>query len=245
MTKSHWSYPLYRLGWSGIDWLFPPKCGGCKKAGSRWCAECQAAVPALRGPVCETCGTPVAREGICKRCREEPPPYRALRSWAAFDFPIRPALHKLKYRRDLGLGDALAVPISQFVESLGWPFEFIATVPLGEKRMKERGYNQVALIAKPLSLSLNREYHPLALTRGRETKSQVGLSADQRRDNVRGAFIADPRFVRGKSILVMDDVATTGATLTSSAEALLQAGAKQVFAITVARALPHHGLNLI
>jgi ComF family protein len=131
------------------------------------------------------------------------------------------------------------------VESLGWTFDVIAPVPLGQKRMKERGYNQVALIAKPLSLSMNRYYQPVALKRRRETRSQVGLSAGERRANVHEAFIADPRLVRGRSVLVMDDVATTGATLSSSAEALLQAGASQVYAITVARALPHHGLNLI
>jgi ComF family protein len=151
----------------------------------------------------------------------------------------------LKYRRDMGLGEALAVPIGQFVDSLDWPFEVVVPVPLGQKRMKERGYNQVALIAKPLSLLLGRDFRSVALQRRRETRSQVGLSARERRDNVQEAFVADPRIVRGRSVLVMDDVATTGATLSSSAEALLQAGAAQVYAITVARALPHHGLNLI
>lgn len=245
MTKPHWSYPLYRLGWSGIDWIFPPRCGGCNKTGSRWCSECQAKVPSLSEPLCESCGTPIRKTGVCQRCQDDPPPYRALRSWAAFDSPVRPALHKLKYRRDMALGDALAVPIGRFVDLLGWSFEVIVPVPLGEKRMKERGYNQVALIAKPLSLSLGCQYHHSALKRRRDTKSQVGLTAVERRQNVYGAFVADSRVVRGKSVLVMDDVATTGATLTSSAEALLQAGASQVYAITVARALPHHGLNLI
>ncbi len=246
MTKPHWSYPLYRLGWSGIDWIFPPRCGGCGKTGSRWCKECQDKVPNLAGPLCESCGTPVTRVGgTCQRCKDNPPPFRALRSWAAFDFPVRPALHKLKYRRDMALGDALAVPISQFVDSLQWTFDIVVPIPLGEKRMKERGYNQVALIAKPLSLALGRDYRPSALKRKRETRSQVGLSAGERRDNVHDAFDADFNLVRGKSVLVMDDVATTGATLTSSAEAFLQAGANHVYAITVARALPHHGLNLI
>lgn len=245
MTKPHWLYSLTRLGWSGIDWLFPPRCGGCGKAGSRWCNECQAILPRLQEPLCESCGTPVRGTGLCQRCQEDPPPYRALRSWAAFDSPIRPALHKLKYRRDLGLGDALAVPIGRFVESLGWDFDMIVPIPLGEKRMKERGYNQIALIAKPLALSKGFEYRPDALQRRRETRSQVGLSATERRANVHQVFQADARFVSGKTILVMDDVATTGATISSSTEALLQAGAKEVCAVAVARALPHHGLHLV
>lgn len=187
----------------------------------------------------------ISKAGLCQRCRAELPPFRAMRSWAAFDSSVRQALHKLKYRRDMGLGDALAVPIGRFVDSLGWPVALICPVPLGQKRMQERGYNQVALIARPLSLSLGRDYQPAALKRSRDTKSQVGLSANERRANVEKAFIADPRLVRGKIVLVVDDVATTGSTLSSCSDALLQAGASDVYALTVARALPHHGLNLV
>ena len=226
MTNAHWSYPLYRMAWSGLDWLFPPRCGGCGKVGSRWCDQCQKNVPALCGDLCEKCGLPISHSGMCDRCRVDPPPYCALRSWAAFDIPVRQALHKLKYRRDMGLGDALAVP-------------------LGRKRMQERGYNQTDLIAHPLSLALGLNYRPGALKRKRETISQVGLSAVERRDNMQDAFLADPRVVRGRVVLVVDDVATTGSTLSSCSEALLQTGAADVYALTVARALPHHGLHLV
>ncbi|MBI3161695.1 MAG: ComF family protein [Chloroflexi bacterium] len=245
MTSSRWSYPLYRLVWSSLDWLFPPRCGGCGKLGSRWCDTCQEKTPRLDGVLCEKCGLPIRKPGLCDRCRAELPPYQALRSWAVFDSPVRQALHKLKYRRDMGLGDALAVPISEFTVSLNWPFEVVLPVPLGQKRMRERGYNQIALIAHPLSLSLGREYRPAALKRKRETNSQVGLSAIERRENVKDAFTADPRFIGGKTVLVLDDVATTGSTLSSCAMALLQSGAKDVYALTVARALPHHGLDKV
>ena len=245
MTNSHWSYPLYRLAWSGLDWLFPPRCGGCGKAGSRWCDECQGKVPVLTGRLCEKCGLPVSRDSLCERCRTNLPPFRALRAWAAFDFPVRQALHKLKYRRDMGLGDALAVPLARFTASLSWPLEVVLPVPLGRKRMQERGYNQVDLIARPLSLALDLDYQPAALKRKRETASQVGLSAVKRRENMQNAFLADAAIVRGKTVLVMDDVSTTGSTLTSCSEALLQSGAKDVFALTVARALPHHGLHQV
>jgi ComF family protein len=207
--------------------------------------DCQAKMPVLSGELCEKCGLPNSKAGWCKRCSTELPSYRAMRSWAAFDSPVRQALHKLKYRRDMGLGDALAVPIGRFAESLRWPFTLVLPVPLGQKRLQERGYNQVALIARPLSLSLGLNYKPAALKRNRDTRSQVGLSAHERRANVEHAFIADPRLVRGKVILVVDDVATTGSTLSSCSEALLQAGASDVFALTVARALPHHGFNLV
>lgn len=245
MTKTHWSYPLYRLAWSGLDWLFPPRCGGCGKAGSRWCDECQGKVPVLVGRLCEKCGLPVVRAGLCERCCIEPPPFRALRAWAVFDFPVRQALHKLKYRRDMGLGDALAVPLAQFTDSLSWPLDVVLPVPLGRKRAQERGYNQVDLIARPLSLALGLDYQPAALKRKRETASQVGLSAVERRTNMQNAFVADAAIVRGKTVLVLDDVSTTGSTLSSCADALLQSGANDVFALTVARALPHHGLHQV
>jgi len=245
VTQPHWSYPLYRLAWSGLDWLFPPRCGGCGKAGSRWCEECQGKVPLLAGALCEKCGQSLPQAGLCRSCRSVPPPFRALRAWAAFDFPVRQALHRLKYRRDMGLGDALAVPLAEFTRSLSWPLDMIAPVPLGQKRRQERGYNQVDLIARPLALALGLNYRPGALKRQRETVSQVGLSASERRENMQNAFIANASVVRGKIILVVDDVSTTGSTLSSCSNALLQAGAAEVYALTVARALSQHGLNQV
>lgn len=245
MTKSHWSYPLYRLAWSGLDWMFPPRCGGCGKAGARWCDECQRKVPVLTGRLCEICGRPQPQGSLCSYCQFQRPPYRALRSWAAFDSPVREVILRLKYKRDMALGDTLAVPLAELLVSLNWPLDFILPVPIGRNRLKERGYNQVALIARPLSLALGLEYRPWALKRKRETVSQVGLSVAERRENTRDAFLADPHIVRGKVVLVVDDVATTGSTLSSCADALLQSGAHDVFALTVARALPYHGLHQV
>jgi competence protein ComFC len=195
--------------------------------------------------LCEKCGLPVKHEGICDRCHTEPPPFRALRAWAAFDFPVRQALHKLNYRRDMGWGDALAVPIIMCADMQNWLLDLIVPIPLERKRMQERGYNQVDFLARPLSLALDLEYRSGALKRKRETISQVGLSAVERRKNMQKAFLADAKAVRGKTVLVMDDVSTTGSTLSSCSKALLQAGAKDVFALTVARALPHHGLHQV
>lgn len=140
------------------------------------------------------------------------------------------------------MGDALASQMAGFVQKLDWPMDMIIPVPLGRKRLRERGYNQVAMIARPLSLNLGVEYAPRELIRFRETRSQVELTRAERKENVRDAFQAGSR-VKGKNIIIMDDVSTTGATLSSGAEVLYKAGAKQVYALTVARALPHHGLQ--
>ena len=166
-----------------------------------------------------------------------------MRSWLAFEGPIRNALHKLKYHRNMALGDALAQPLAEYVGTLGWTVNLVVPVPLGKKRMKERGYNQIGLVAMPLAEINHWQYAPRALARTRETRSQVGLTVAERKENVAGAFRADTELVSGKSILLMDDVATTGATISACAAALLDAGARNVYALTLARALPHHGLN--
>lgn len=111
--------------------------------------------------------------------------------------------------------------------------------------MQERGYNQVGLVAMPLAVLNGWEYAPRVLIRARETRSQVGLSAMERKENVSGAFFARPDKVSGKTVLLMDDVATTGATLSSCTVALLKAGVRDVYALTLARALPQHGLKIV
>jgi competence protein ComFC len=236
-------YFAYRLLWSGLDLLFPPVCGGCGTAGSRWCDACQQNLPRLLEPLCDVCGIPLNAPGLCEDCQRVRPRFNALRSWSAFDAPVRNALHRLKYRRDVGLGDALAAPLSEFVSDLNWPVNIIVPVPLGNRRLQERGYNQVDLIARPLALAMKIAYAPDALNRSRETRSQVGLTKLERHDNVRGAFQVVGRHVKDRIVLLMDDVATTGSTLSSCAEAFFVEGAQDVFALTVSRALTRHGLH--
>ena len=168
-----------------------------------------------------------------------------MRSWAVFDSPVQNALHTLKYRRNMGIGDALGRQMADFIRDLGLIVDVLIPVPLGKKRLKERGYNQVALVAQPLAFELGMPYAPHGLWKSRETRSQVGLNVAQRSENVSKAYQAEVKVVNGKSILLMDDVATTGSTIQSSAEALLSAGAREVYAITIARALSHHDLNRV
>ena len=243
--STNWQYRFYKNIWVGLDWLFPPVCGGCGIPGTRWCQDCKSKVKRIDDSVCDACGLPQANTGLCERCQNNRPAYKQLRSWAVFENPVQGALHRLKYRRDVGLGEVLSGYVSEYVSELGWPVSMATPIPLGKRRLKERGYNQVAMIARPLSMQLGLDYQPDALTRARETRTQVGLSASERQENVRNAFLADKKKVAGQVILLMDDVSTTGATLSSAAEALYTSGAKDVFAVTVARALPHHSLNIV
>lgn len=237
-------YTVYRSIWKALDLVFPPACVGCGRMGNRWCDECQKKVKVLNGIVCDICGLPQERSGICDSCRLDRPHFHSLRAWAVFDGPIQVALHRLKYRRDISLGDEIAGLMVPFVNELDWKIDLVIPIPLGKQRIKERGYNQVAMIAKPLAMALGARYSPTKLMRRKETRSQVGLSKAERRTNVRDAFTAG-KGVSGKIVLVMDDVSTTGSTLSSGAEALYQAGAKEVYALTAARALPHHDLRFV
>ncbi|MFH2040419.1 MAG: ComF family protein [Chloroflexota bacterium] len=166
-----------------------------------------------------------------------------MRSWAVYAGPVQKAIHRIKYKRDFSLGFELASYLSRFVERLHLDVDGVVPVPLGKKRHKDRGYNQVSMIALPLALKLGIKYIPNGLIRIRETDSQVGLNVMDRIRNVEDAFLANSGHVSGMNILLIDDVATTGATLTSCASALRMSGATNVFAITLARALGSQGIS--
>lgn len=230
-------YRAYQILWAGLDYLYPPDCGGCEQRGMRWCNTCHSATQVFTPPLCRICGQSQPHDGICGRCRREQHSYTALRSWAVFGDQIRAAIHKLKYKRDVGLGEALSKPMIQALLRLDWHFDVILPVPLGLARLQERGYNQAALLARPIALFFQVPYQTRFLKRVRETRSQVGLSLSERIENVSGAFQAYPQAVAGKNMLVIDDVTTSGSTLDACAHALIESGANRVYGFTLARAV--------
>lgn len=232
-----WGHRLYLAFWKAVDWLYPPDCGGCNRRGVRWCSDCDTNVHRIdQHRLCSVCGQSLPVSGICRVCQRSRPVYTAARSWSIYEGSIRNAHHRLKYHRDIGLGDTFAKPLITLLNDAHWPIEMIVPVPVGIARMRERGYNQSAFIALPLALGVGLPYCPGALKRVRETRSQVDLSLAERKDNVKKAFQADRSLVKDRTVLIVDDVMTSGATLDSCAAALLEGGASQVYCLTLARA---------
>jgi len=198
----------------------------------------------MKHPLCSICGVPIVSGNVCSQCKKIKPCYNLLRSWAVYTGPVQKAIHRIKYKRDLSLGFELSKYLTRFVEDMNLDIEVVIPVPLGKKRLKDRGYNQVSIVAYPLALKLGKNFIPHGLMRIRETESQVGLNIKDRKENVRDAFLANNRIVARKSILLIDDVATTGATLSSCTLALRASGASNVYAITLARALGRYGLSV-
>jgi ComF family protein len=174
---------------------------------------------------------------LCPACAQSLPDFQHLRSFALYQGPLRSAIHRLKYSRDIGLGDALSIHLIELYNLYKWSVDFVIPVPLSAKRMRQRGYNQANLLGRPLAYAIQRPFRTDMLLKNRETHTQVGLSGQERRRNVDGAYTACPGLVKGKSLLIVDDVTTTGSTISACAKALREAGASAVYGLTLTRAV--------
>jgi ComF family protein len=224
-----------RLPTAALDLLFPPRCVGCGQLGTVLCDTCVQQFEPVGRNVCPRCGRPGNSTTLCNHCRRHPPRFRAARSAFLFADPLQDAVHALKYQGESRLAGPLAGAM-QTVISPPEALDGVVPVPLHTSHLAERGYNQAALLAEPLASAWGLPMIEAALARIRQTRSQVGLSLDERRSNVGGAFVADPQ-VAGSRLLLVDDVCTTGATLDACAAALLEAGARAVWGVTLARAI--------
>jgi ComF family protein len=216
-----------------LDLIFPLRCVSCRTLGKRICDPCIESIVWIDSVHCPRCGIPLP-ETKSHNCID-PARLQLIRSAAVFSGAMRKALHALKYRSDRPLADQLVGMAQRHWNLPAWDFDALLAVPLGKRREHARGYNQSFLLAEALSRLTGIPVDTHCLTRVRETPSQVGLSVQDRKQNMAGAFRAsDPK---GRDLLLVDDVCTTGATLQSCAEALMQAGSASVCAVTLARAI--------
>jgi competence protein ComFC len=213
------------------------------------CNACLASFQPITGTICDICGTPVqsppsnnAETFVCPICAiagKRSYAFDRVRSWSFYDGAMVRAILLLKFENIAPLGDMFARLLEQTIiqGSAGFQADVVVPVPLHRQRERERGYNQAALIAKPLAKLLELPYKSVLLTRLRPRPDKHVLSFDERWESVRGAFATRPGSqVDNLRVLLVDDVMTTGATLDSCAKTLRDAGAKSVVGLTVARA---------
>ena len=218
-----------------IDLLFPPRCAGCNVTGTVWCEECHGRIHPPKGRSCPACGLPLEKGNICSLCTDWEDRVQ-IRAFAQYEKPLNAAILKLKYRPDQALASEMATWLVGVFRRMRAQADCVVPVPLADVRLRQRGYNQVTLIAVSFAGELEVPIYPRALLRIRDTPSQVGLDRIERHQNVEGAFLADPDIVRGQSIVLIDDLLTSGATMKNCAIALLVEGAAQVFCLSIGRA---------
>jgi len=231
-----------------VDLLFPPRCPACRLRTTRVeiCPPCLSRITPVAQPLCAVCGIPIAGAGPshpCGRCIQRPPRYARARACASYrrdePSPLIEVLQRLKYGRDISYGPALGQYLCTHLPTLH-DHDLIVPVPLHRQRLRWRGFNQSALLARALAIRRRRPLDVLALARVRPTPPQVGLGEADRRHNVAGAFVVRGAGVfRHRSILLVDDVMTTGATVDECARVLRRAGARRVDVLVLARALDH------
>jgi ComF family protein len=215
--------------WAGGDCLL---CGA-ESGPELLCAACAAELPAL-AESCPRCALPSPAAAVCGSCLNRPPRFDATLALWRYEFPCDQLVQALKYRARL----ALAGFFARSLASRPLPeVDLIVPMPLHPKRLAERGFNQALEIARGLARRLDRPIEPRGVRRVKHTLPQTELPYEERAKNVRGAFLCDLD-LSGKSVAVVDDVMTTGATLDELARTLKRAGATRVENFVIARTVP-------
>ena len=228
-----------------LDWLLPPLCLACRNpVGSHHalCPACWKGVAFITAPVCERLGTPLAFDlgpgALSPEAIANPPAFDRARAAFRFDDVGRALIHGLKYGDRLEIAVALSGWMAADGRDLLAEADALVPVPLHWTRLVARRFNQAAELTRHLSARTGLANEALLLKRVRRTRHQVGLTRAQRLENVTGAFriAADRRgWVRGKRLVLVDDVLTTGATLEACCRVLRRAGAARIDVLTAAR----------
>lgn len=221
--------------------LFPEFCPLCKKPSTDHgiapiCPECWSEISSYKGPVCQICGKPLASEVsiICGECISVKPAFKWARSFGLYEGILKEAINLWKYH---GI-KRLSRPLAQLMLRMEMPdVDAILPVPLHRGKLRQREFNQSALLASYMARESGIPVILNCLIKLRDTPPQVKLSAEDRRKNVRGAFaVRNKELILGKNLLLVDDVFTTGVTVRECSKILRKAGARDIYVITLATA---------
>ncbi len=232
--------------------VLPATCAACGvyTGKAQLCAECLDEVRYLTPPVCELCGLPLAEDSpaqqqLCSRCQMRPPAFDRARSAVRYEGVVRYLIHRLKFSRKAYVARALAELAQEtFVSELALLKRqgkevLIIPIPLHWRRLWRRGFNQSALLARFVAGKERKLIKEKALRRVKATPPLARQTRAQRPTTIASAFFARPSLVKGKAILLLDDLMTTASTLSEAAKALKAAGAVRVHCFTIARAVKH------
>ncbi|OGF04665.1 MAG: hypothetical protein A2509_05655 [Candidatus Edwardsbacteria bacterium RIFOXYD12_FULL_50_11] len=227
------------------DFVFPPFCSHCHRRTSEGlaggiCRGCWSLVKKWQDGQCQRCGQPVAEAGsLCRHCLIPEWGCSDIKTIGPFEAPLSEAVHMLKYSDAKSVSRRLGAMMAERIVSDQRynKADLVLAVPLHIARKRERGYNQAQLLAEQLGKSLGVPSPEGLLTRARHTRTQTTLNREQRLRNVKGIFaVHNPDRIKGRSIILVDDVLTTGATIGSCGQSLFSAGAREVLALTAAAA---------
>jgi ComF family protein len=225
-----------------LNILFPETCPVCHGPAKNhsiapFCANCWQTVSPYEGPACLRCGKPLVSDAsiTCGECLQDEPAFTSARSFGLYEGALKKAINLLKYHNV----KRLSKPLSDIITPVKIPaVDTVVPVPLYEKRLRQREYNQSALLAKYLAESLGVSVLLNCLVKIRDTAPQVGLRSKDRRKNIKNAFAVTQREqIEGKNIMLVDDVVTTGATIRECSRVLKKAGADNIYVIALAHGM--------
>lgn len=219
-----------------LDTIFPIECIGCKKEGKWICDECFSKIELMEAQHCPICNDESELGMLCEKCEGKSRVEQILVVTHYDDKIVARAIHLLKYKNIKDLALPLSLILAKYIKKLKLKNSLLIPIPLHKKKLRERGFNQTELIARKISEKLAIPLDPSILSKIKNTKSQMSLDPLTRRKNIKGAFRCDePREIKGKTIILLDDVCTTSATLEECAKVIHLHKPKKIIAAVLAR----------